>query len=172
MRREQKVERVEELKELFSKNETFIVTTVTGITVNSVNSLRKKLHADDIRYVVVKNTLARLALKETGRETIADKMIGNNVIAFSGSDPVKAAKIFKDFSKQEKKFEVKFGVLDQDYLDNKQVEALADLPDHTTLIATFAMLLNTPLTNFARLLKEPVSGFARLLNQMAEKKEN
>ena len=172
MKQETKVIRLEQLRELFTTNETFIVTDFKGISVNSINELRKKLNSDKISYLVVKNTLARKALAEAGKEEISAKLSGTNAIAFSGDDPVTAAKILKDFAKKEKKLDIKFGVLSTDYLDKNQVEELADMPDYPTLLAKFAMLLNTPVTNFARLMVEPVSGFARLIKQLSEKQEN
>ncbi len=172
MKKETKIQRVEELRKLLKENASYIVADFKGITVNSINELRKSLYKNNINLFVVKNNLIKLVLKENNQEDIAEKFVGTNAVAFCGDDPVSAAKMFKDYAKNEPKFDIKFGVLEDNIIGKEEIEQLAKLPDRLTLITQFAMLLNTPLVNFARLLKEPISGFARALNQLSEQKEN
>ncbi|MBP7461380.1 MAG: 50S ribosomal protein L10 [Candidatus Delongbacteria bacterium] len=171
MKKEQKVVKIQDLKKLFDDCESYFVTDFKGISVNSFNDLRKKLVQDKINYVVVKNTLARIALKDKGRSDIAERLTENNAIAFIQDDPVKAARILKEYCKKEAKLQIKFGVLAQTSITDKQIVALADMPDKPALIGQLCGLLNAPLINFARLINQPLTSFACAMKQLADKQE-
>ncbi len=171
MRKDQKKELIAEFHALFEDN-NFVVTDFTGVKVNSINTLRHKLHAENVEYVVVKNTLAQIALKNCGLGDLSDRFSQNNGVAFVKGDPVKLAKVLKEYAKTEAKFKIKFGVLEKQYIDQSQVEALAELPDKNTLIAVFMGTLMAPLTNFVRMINQPLTSFACAVKQLAEKQEN
>lgn len=171
MKHEQKVVKIQDLKKLFADCESYFVTDFKGINVNSFNDLRKKLGQDNINYVVVKNTMARIALKEQGQNDVAVRLTENNAIAFIQDDPVKVARILKEYCKKEAKLKIKFGVLSHQCISDKQIVALADMPDKPTLIAQLCGLLNAPLVNFTRLINQPLTSFACAIKQLADKQE-
>ena len=127
MDRATKEARVDYLREALSSAESVILTGVSGLTVAEVSDLRGKLHEAGVNYRVVKNTLAKLAIRDGDMNVIADDFKGPTAIAWS-DDPVAPAKILKNFQKDLEKFEIKAGFNAGNRLDLDQIKALADLP--------------------------------------------
>jgi large subunit ribosomal protein L10 len=165
MERAQKEEAIKDIRARFDKMSSAVFLDFTGMTVEEVSKLRDKFREKGIDYKVLKNKLVEKALADqpwvSGLKPVLRGMTG---VAWSFEEPSAAARIVKDFVKENEKLKVKAGVLEGQVLDAKQVEnQLATLPSKdearsmllATLIAApqrFVMLLNAPARDFVGVL--------------------
>ncbi len=140
---------VAEIQEKFSKAQAAVIVEYLGLTVEQANEMRKKLKEAGVEYKVYKNTLMRLAAKETAFEPLLKDLTGPNAIAFGYEDPVLPAKILNDFSKQFKKLSLKAGVIEGEYCDQDKLKAIAEIPTREELLAKFLGSIQSPLSKFA-----------------------
>jgi large subunit ribosomal protein L10 len=157
MERTQKAEAIKDIKSRFDRMSSAVFLDFTGMTVEEVSKLRDKFREKGIEYKVVKNKLVEQALADQawsgGLKSVLRGMTG---VAWSFEEPSAAARVVKDFAKDNEKLKVKAGLLEGQVLDSKQVEnQLATLPNkdeaRSMLLAT---LLAAPQT-FVRLLTVP-----------------
>ncbi len=97
MRKEEKKEVIGELREKFSRAKVAVITGYTGINVEQITELRRKLSQSKVEYRVVKNTLARKAVEGTGIEPLKDHFVGPVGIALGYDDVVTPAKVLHEF---------------------------------------------------------------------------
>ena len=143
-----KEKEVAELQELFSSSEAIILTDYRGITVSEDVKLRADMRNAGIDYRVAKNTLLKIACNNFGSNDLDEYFNGPTAIAFA-DDPVAAAKILSEFSKEAKKTEIKAALLTGKFVDAKEVEALAKLPSREVLLTQIVSALAAPLSSFA-----------------------
>jgi large subunit ribosomal protein L10 len=141
-----------------------------GLTVEQVNALRGELRKAGVEYQVVKNTLLRLAAKDTAVECLDPHLHGPTAIAIAGADPVAPAKVLTDFAKTNAKFELKAGALDGRLLSVADIKALADLPSREVLLARLLGSFNAPATNFVGVLAAVPGSLVRVLAAIQEQK--
>ena len=170
MNRTEKAAAVGALNETFSGSELVVVTSQSGMTVAEVNDLRGKIREAEAGYKVTKNRLARLALKDTPFEGLADFFKGPTAVAFS-RDPVAAAKVVVDFANKNNKLEVVGGGLSGQVLDKASVEALAKLPSLDELRAKLLGLIQAPATKVAGVMQAPAGKLARVIQARADQGE-
>jgi large subunit ribosomal protein L10 len=168
LNRSQKAEEVKNLQMTFQDSELVVVTHYRGLTVAEVTDLRNRLREGDVSYKVSKNTLARLAVKDTAYEGIADLFSGPTAIAAS-QDPIAAAKITVNYSKENEKLVIVGGSMNGKVLDVDAVKALAALPSLDELRAKLVGMLATPATRMATVLQAPATQLARVTSAHAEK---
>jgi large subunit ribosomal protein L10 len=168
MNRAEKVEAVSQLTDKFARAPIAVVTEYRGLNVAQLSDLRRKLRAVDGEYLVSKNTLAAIAVKECRAAVIADMFTGPVAIAFGFSDAVSVAKVLRDFAKENEKLAIKGAVLDGESLGAKQVEQLATMPSRDELRAQLLALMNTPATNLVRLLQAPAQQMVQVLHARSQ----
>jgi large subunit ribosomal protein L10 len=165
MQREEKTKVVDEVRDRFERMSSAVFVDYSGMTVAAANKLRDNCRARGVDYRVVKNTLLLRALGDKPyAATLAKSLNGMTAVAWSYEEPSAAARLLKDYIKENEKPALKAGLLDGQVLDAKAVEnQLATLPSkdeaRAMLLATFmapaqqlVMLLNTPAGNFVRVL--------------------
>ena len=165
MERAQKAEAIETLKAQFSKMSSAVFLDFTGMTVSEVSKLRDVFRAKGVEYKVVKNKLVQQALADQPwSKGLVSVLKGMTGVAWSFEEPSAAARVVKDFVKDNEKLKVKAGVLEGQVLSSKAVsDQLATLPSKdearsmllATLIAApqrFVMLLNAPARDFVGVL--------------------
>lgn len=159
-------------EEAMASAEHAFVIGFKGITVNQVNDLRSKVRKSGGQYVVVKNTLARLAVAGKPLEQVKEHFTGPTAVVYSLQDPVALAKVLTDFAKDTPVIEFKGGLVEGRPIAAAQVKEIAALPGRKELIAKLVFLLQSPIQRFVRVLA--ASGPQRLaivLDQVAKKKE-
>ena len=172
MNREQKQAAVQKMNEGFQKNPNLVLASFSGLTVNQVNSLRRKVDEIGGHYEVVKNRLAKRAAAGTPLEPLAEKFTGPCALAFHESDPVGLAKTITAFAKENPQLEVVAGLVDaKDLVDADGVKQLATLPGLPELRAQLLALIQTPATSLARLLNTPAGQMARVVDAHREARE-
>ena len=169
MDRAQKQEAIEALKGVFDGAGAVVVTHYLGLTVAEMTDLRGKLREQGAQLKVVKNTLVQKALDGSVGEAGDALFKGPVAIAFA-PDPVSAAKVATQYAKDNDKFKVIGGILDQTtVLDQKAVSALATLPSLDQIRAQLIGLLQAPATKIAGVLQAPAGQLARVFNAYATK---
>lgn len=168
MNRAEKIEVVSQLTDKFARAPIAVVTEYRGLNVAQLSDLRRKLRAVDGEYLVSKNTLTAIAVKESSAARIAEMLSGPVAIAFGFSDAVSVAKVLRDFAKENEKLEIKGAVLEGEQLGAKQVEQLATMPSRDELRAKLLALLNTPATNLVRLLQAPAQQMVQVLHARSQ----
>ena len=142
-----------------------------GLNVEQVNDLRRKLRTAGVEYRVVKNTLLRLAAKQTPAECLFDYLVGPTAIAFVTDDPVAPAKALVEFAKANKVFELKAGMLDGKLLSIEDITALSDLPSREQLLSMMLGSLNAPASNFVGVLAAVPRALVQALAAIKDQKE-
>ena len=160
---------VEEIKEKLSRAKSVTFVDYNALTVAEDTAMRQEFKKNGSEYKVYKNKLLLLALNELGINGAEKYLNGTTAVAFSYDDEVSGAKITCQTAEKTKKLTVKFGLLNGNFVEGKEMEALAKLPSKEVLIAMLLGTLNAPITGLARVCKAPVEGLARALNAIATK---
>lgn len=154
-----KKEIVADLTNKISNAASCVIVDYKGINVADDTKLRKDLREADVDYFVVKNTLLKFAVKETGHEALVPALEGTTAVALS-SDEVAPARIISKFIDDHKdsSFSIKTGFVGDEIMDAEKLTAIGKLPSKEVLVA---MVLGG--------LQATISGFARAINAVAEK---
>jgi large subunit ribosomal protein L10 len=168
---EEKQKIAEDLHERFSKSAIVVVTDYKGLDVSAMNDLRRKLREEDIEFQVAKNTLLIRAAKDTEVALIQDYFKGPSAVAFSYKDPVAPAKILAQFAKDNKKLEIKGGVLNDKVLDVDAIKALAKLPSREVLLGQLLSVINEVPSSFVRTIAEIPRSLLNVLTAIRDQKE-
>ncbi len=173
MTREQKTNLLEQFKETVKENQNFILTDYRGLTVEEITNLRTKLYEKNVSYIVVKNTLFRLALKDAKIEGVDEMVVGPVAVAFSKDDPVSPSKILVDFAKEtKKKLKIRGGYANGEVLNAKSVDQLSQLPSIEEIYGKIIGCLQSPATGITRALVDGPRKLAQLLNEISKQKES
>lgn len=159
MNRTQKHEVVAQLMERLQNSPNLYLTDFTGIGVKPMTELRRKLRDAGVDYVVVKNTLAQLALRSADVTGLDEGLTGPTAFVFAGADPLSAAKVLSDFQKEYEVLTVKAGMVDGRKVTAAEVRRLATLPSREQLLAELGGALQGPMQGFAVALTSLLSQF-------------
>ncbi len=168
--RTQKAAIIEGIREKTSKASIAVVSDFKGMQVEEMTRLRVKLREVGGELLIVKNTLARIALTDGVHDVIKDDFKENCAVALGYADPVAVAKAVTEFAKTSKKFVVRHGSLEGKFLSAAQVDALAKLPGKQELLATALGTMNAVPTNFVSLFANIIRGMLYALKAIEEKK--
>ena len=168
MDRTQKKEYIDSLHQKLAGGETAVVFQYKGSSVSQMTDLRSQGREADVYMKVTKNTLTKLALKDTQFEGMSDMFTGPTAVAIS-SDAVAAAKVVYDFAKKNDSIQIVGGGMGAQVLDAQGVEALAKLPSLDELRSKLVGLLVTPAQRIATVTQAPASQVARVVGAYAEK---
>jgi large subunit ribosomal protein L10 len=164
MDRTQKAQQIAELKDKLHKSAALVLADYRGLTVPAVTSLREDFRKQQCEYKVYKNTLVKLAIKGTPMEKMGKYLEGPTAVIFSWDSPSAAAKVAREFAKNNEKFKIKGGYLEGNVLDDKGVLASADLPGKDEMRAALLATLAAPATSLVRTLNAGAQNFAYVLD--------
>jgi len=167
--RADKVAVVKEIGERLAASQAVFVTEYRGLSVSQIANVRNALRPADAQLAVYKNTLATLAVREAGLDSLEELLVGPTALTFVQGDIAGAAKALRDSAKAMPALIVKGGVLGEAALSESDVLALADLPSREELLAKFAGALQAPLVKTAGLLQALPRNFAYGLSALIEK---
>jgi large subunit ribosomal protein L10 len=166
----------EEINEILQKKPNVLITTYNGLTVAQLTELRKKIREKNGTIKVVKNTLFKIALKNSEKHEFEEKkdkiektILGPIAVAFAGEELPAIAKIIVEESKKEEKIQLKGGYFEGKFLDQVEVKNIAGLPTKEELLAIIARGLNTPAQKIAIGINEVITKLARGIKAVAEK---
>jgi len=161
---------VQSLIAKFKAMKGMIMTQYHGLSVSQISELRSELRKCGCEYVVVKNTLGKVALKEVGLEVAGEYFEGPIAIVVEESnDPVSPAKVVAEFAKKNEKFVVKAGLLDGKILLANEIKALAALPTKEVLIAKMLGSMNAPISGLVNVMQGSIRNLVYVINAVKEK---
>jgi large subunit ribosomal protein L10 len=134
------------MKELFESSDSFFVTDYQGLNVADINDLRFNLRNNNVKYLIAKNTLFKIAAKEAGVEGIDDHFIGPTAVAFTSDDPAAAAKVLNDSFKERKLPRMKVFFVENEVFEGAEIIRLADLPPKDILLSQVVASVEAPFT--------------------------
>ena len=141
---------VSDVTALIANAQTMAVAEYRGVGVAALTTLRKSAREQGVQIRVLKNTLARLAIKGTSFESLSNDLTGPLLYSIS-EDAVAAAKVLNDFAKTNDKMVLKAGVYNGALLDQAGIKALASIPSREELLAKLAYVMKAPVSKMARL---------------------
>ena len=171
MDRTQKEQVVAALHQSITESQAVIVTDFKGIGMEQLAGLRAKMREIGAEFQVAKNTLVKLAAKDTPMDQLSDMMIGNNALGFTKGDPAALAKALSDFAKTNDKFVIKGGILGEKALNQAQIKALASMPSREVMLATLLGTMNAVPTSFVRVLAAVPQKLVYALAAIRDQKE-
>ena len=149
---EAKKAQVAEIIEVLKSAQTGVLVDYRGLTVEEDTVLRRNLREAGVKYFVVKNTLLRLAAKETGLDALDEILHGPTALATSSTDLVAPAKVLCDFAKANEQLEIKGGFVEGKVISVDEVKVYANIPSKEVLISKMMGSLQAPIGNLVRAL--------------------
>jgi large subunit ribosomal protein L10 len=164
--RAQKAAEVSELTEEIGKANNAFLIDFKGITVPQVTELRKQVRETKSGYVVVKNTLALIALKDSPIVAMREQFNGPTAIAFNAADAVALAKALTKFAKDVPAVRFKGAMLNGQVVPTEQIQTIATLPSREELVSKLLFVLQSPIRGLATVLQANIRNLAVVLGQI------
>ncbi len=162
---------VAEVNETASSALSLVVADARGCTVDEMTGLRKNARENSIQLRVVRNTLAKRAIEGTEYECVTEILVGPSILGFSMEDPGAAARLFKDFAKENEAFEVKALAVGGRLLGAEQLDVLAKLPTREQALSMLMSVMQAPATKLVQTMHAVPSKLVRTLAAVRDQKE-
>jgi large subunit ribosomal protein L10 len=169
MKKADKTDLVANLTESFGRASMTLVSEYKGMTAAESTELRRRLRAVNGELRVAKNTLVKLAIRDTRYAGLDSQLGGPIGLIFSFDDPIVVAKAVTSFKEAGEKFKVRGGVLEGNPLTREEIQELANMPPKEVVIGQLLGLLQAPASALVRLLNEPGSALARVVDAIGKK---
>lgn len=157
MPKQYKLDTVESVKEKLAKSKSIVIADYRGLKVSEVTDLRTKLRNEGVELRVIKNRLAKIALKESDMDPMEEHLKGMTAIAFGMKDAVSPAKVLAEFAKGNDKLKLIAGQMDNQILDINGINELAKLPTREVLLSRMLGSLTGPVQKLAYGLNQTVA---------------
>ena len=162
---------VAEVAEIASSAHSVVLAEYAGLESNDMNTLRDKARTGGVRIRVVKNTLARRAIEGTEYACLQDSLVGPLIMAFSQEDPGSAARVLKEFTKENDKLVVTVLSISGQLLEASELDRLAKLPTKDQAISMLMSVMQAPITKLARTLNEVPGKLVRTVAAIRDDKQ-
>jgi large subunit ribosomal protein L10 len=168
---EEKKAIVAEVNETAASALSLVVADARGVTSNDMTALRATARENQVMLRVVRNTLAKRAFEGTEYECVIDTLTGPSLFGFSMEDPGAAARLFKDFAKENDKFEVKALSVSGTLMGADQLDVLAKLPTRDQALSMLMSVMKAPTTKLVQTMNAVPSKLVRTLAAVRDQKE-
>ncbi len=162
---------VAEVAEVAGSALSAVAAEYRGLSVSQLTALRASARDSGVYVRVVKNSLARLAVKGTEFECMNDRLSGPLMLAFSKEDPGAAARLFRDFAKTNDKLVITLGAVGGETIEAGDIGKLANLPTRDEALSLLMSVMQAPVTKLARTLKEVPGKLVRTVEAVRVSKE-
>ena len=170
MNREEKAAAISELGEGIGQATNAFVMSFKGITVPQVTELRRQVRETSSTYVVVKNTLALIAVKDSPLTALKGEFTGPTAVAYNTTDAVALAKALTKFAKDVPAITFKGAMLNGQIVPASQIQNIANLPSREELISKLLYVLQSPIRGLATVLAANIRNLAVVIDQIAKQK--
>ena len=170
MNRQQKETVVSDFKKYFDESTAAFLVNYRGVTVESIQSLRKSLREGDAHLKITKARLMKLAVKDSDVSTLDESLKDQIGVVFASNDVAGTAKRLVDFSKGDENLKLVSGFFESRLMSLDEVKMLASLPSRDVLLAKVVQSMQYPLTSFVGLLNMMMIRFVVSLKKIEEKK--
>jgi len=168
---EEKKAVVAEVSEVAKGAYSAVAAEYSGLTVEQMTSLRVKAREDNVYLRVVKNSLAKRALEDTDFACMSERLTGPLILAFSQEDPGAAARVTKDFAKDNDNFQVTMLSVGGELLEPAEIDKLARLPTRDQAISLLMAVMLAPTEKFVRTLNEVPGKLVRTVDAIRDQKQ-
>ena len=172
IRLEDKQQIVSEVNQAASSALSAVLADYRGVTVEDMTALRKNARENKVYLRVVRNTLLKRAVADTEFECIQRVLVGPTILAFSQEDPGAAARVLKDFAKENDDFEIKALSVGGQLMDASQIDVLAKLPTLDQARSMLMSVMLAPVTKLARTMNEVPSKVTRAVAAVRDQKQD
>lgn len=172
IRLEDKQQIVSEVNQAASSALSAVLADYRGVTVEDMTALRENARANKVYLRVVRNTLLKRAVADTEFECIQGVLVGPTILAFSQEDPGAAARVLKDFAKENDDFEIKALSVGGQLMDASQIDVLAKLPTVDQARSMLMSVMLAPVTKLARTMNEVPSKVTRAVAAVRDQKQD
>jgi len=162
---------VAEVNETATNALSLVIADARGVSVEKMTALRKDARDSAVTLRVVRNTLARRALQGTEYECVYDALVGPSLFGFSMEDPGAAARLFKDFAREQERFQVKALAVGGQMLGADQLDVLAKLPTREEALSMLMSVMQAPVTKLVQTMNEVPGKLVRTLAAVRDQKE-
>ena len=162
---------VADVNEVAADALSLVIADARGCTVEAMTGLRKQAREASVSMRVVRNTLAKRAVEGTEFECAQESFVGPSLLAFSMEDPGAAARIFKDFAKDNEAFEVKALAVSGQLLGAESIDVLAKLPTREQALSQLMSVMQAPVAKLVRTMNEVPGKLVRTLAAVRDQKE-
>ena len=174
--RSERTKSIEVLEKEFKDAKGIYLTDNNKIDVARISKVRVALRKKGMKYIVVKNTLAKIAAEKSGKKELMPYFKGQIGVVVAPQDGMAPAKIIKDFQKefakdQKELLEVKVAYVDGTTFSGKDTARLAEIPPRDVLLSQLLGILSAPITKFAQTLNGVLTTFAQTLEAVKVQKE-
>ena len=163
---------VAEVNEVASGALSVVLADYHGVEANDLTDLRRQARDGGVYLRVVRNTLAKRAVEGTEFECVGEVLTGPTILAFSLEDPGAAARLLKDFAKEQQEFEIKALAVGGELLGADQIDRLAKLPTRDQALAMLAGVIQAPITKLVRTFNEVPSKITRAVAAVRDQKKD
>lgn len=171
MNKNEKADIISEVKEMVENASAIYLTDYTGINVADISAIRNNFRKEGVQYKVIKNTLFKRAINETGKyDKLADHLVGMTGYAFASDNPVAPAKIIKKYFDETQKLGLKACYIEDQYYSGDQLTALASLPTKSEIVAGILGSLNSPASGIVGVLNAVMRDLVSVIDEIAKKK--
>ncbi|HAR91193.1 MAG: 50S ribosomal protein L10 [Pseudomonadales bacterium] len=171
IRLEDKQQIVSEVNQAATSALSAVLADYRGVTVEDMTALRKNARENKVYLRVVRNTLLKRAVADTDFECIQEVLVGPTILALSQEDPGAAARVLKDFAKENEEFEIKALSVGGELMDANQIDVLAKLPTMDQARSILMSVMLAPVTKLARTLNEVPSKATRAVAAVRDQKQ-
>jgi large subunit ribosomal protein L10 len=171
LRLEDKKALVAEVGEVAQTAQSVVAAEYRGLSVAQLTDLRARARASRVYLRVVKNTLARRAVAGTQFECVGDQLKGPLILAFSQDDPGAAARLIRNFSRENDKLVATLVSIGGSVLPGKDIERVASLPTRDEALSQLLRVIKAPVEKFVRTLAEPHAQFVRAVAAVKDQKQ-
>jgi len=169
MNRTEKERVVKELEDKFSRSASSVFAEFRGLNVQRMEDLRKRSREAKVEFQVIKNTLAKRAIKSLNLKDTNKFFVGPTGVAFGLDDPITPIKVLNEFAKGNPLLVLKGGVIEGKMVAEDKLGVLASLPPKETLLSQFLMSIQSPLNGLVNTLSGPVRGLLNCLKAIEQK---
>ena len=171
LRLEDKKALVAEVNEVAQRAQSIVAAEYRGLSVAQLTDLRARARASRVYLRVVKNTLARRAVAGTQFECVGDQLKGPLILAFSQDDPGAAARLIRNFSRENDKLVATLVSIGGSVMPGKDIERVASLPTRDEALSQLLRVIKAPVEKFVRTLAEPHAQLVRAVAAVKDQKQ-